>query len=370
MSIELPQWNSTLETSRVWSGTDADPYYLHAFNEKGRALCRSSIRARNHGYQAAIYRPFTWLLPMPLYRVHELCRIKAEAKVAEHLEAQQRAAEKAAFEAAQAEHARQERYGTAAEMFAEVHPAANRIVNAFQENAFTTAWEGREGFTSAEVWGQIGAEPGAMYGDDDGETNPTMPEALLKAWQYLDRLAASGELNERWDPARVDAARDEMAFAYERAPLTLDKTPESWQVLFHTETPLTGAQWADMPVHSVLRTEQLRAGHDWEVVEQRLAARGLSRYGFPDAVSAGHALSLARARWEEEGPHAAWFAFLDEDAELIESVRAQYNLTPEQERDAFERLSAAFTEEALPATTITFAEMRAIANGQEPTAQD
>ncbi|MFB6505554.1 hypothetical protein ACFC07_22315 [Streptomyces sp. NPDC056099] len=355
-----PSWTSYLDDSKVWSFANSSFELWHAFGDDGRALCNRSIRPRNHQENDTFFRALRDAERWPLSNLHDRCRAKAEAKVAAHPEAQQRAAEEAAFEAAQAESARQERYATAAEMFAEVHPAANRIVNSLQENSFTTAWEGREEFTAAEIWGQIGAEPGAMYGEDDDETNPDMPEALLKAWQYLDRLAASGELSERWDAARVDAARDEMAFAYERAPLTLDKTPESWQVLFHSNSPLTGERWADLPVHSVVRTVQLRAGHDWEVVEQRLAAQSLARYGFPDAVSAGHALSLAKERWEAEGPHAAWFEFLANEAPAIEELRATYDPTPAQERAAFEYATAAAVN---PAPELTLADLQAIARG-------
>ncbi|MGW1786338.1 hypothetical protein ACWCQQ_45815 [Streptomyces sp. NPDC002143] len=149
-----------------------------------------------------------------------------------------------------------------------------------------------------------------------------MPSALLKVWAHLDRLAAAGELDsDRWAEL-VDGARDVMAYAYEQpGPVVLEKTPESWQVLFHTDLPLPGEQGADLPVYSVVRTAQLRAGHDWEVVEPRLAARGLARYGFADAVSAGHALTLACARWQEEGPHAAWFAFLADEAPATEALR-------------------------------------------------
>lgn len=116
-----------------------------------------------------------------------------------------------------------------------------------------------------------------------------------------------------------------MAYAYEQpGPVVLEKKPESWQMLFHTDSPLTGEQGADLPVHSVVRTTQLRAGHDWEVVEPRLAARGLARYGFADAVSARHAPTLACARRQEEGPNAAWFAFLADEAPAIEALRETY----------------------------------------------
>ncbi|MDX2545922.1 hypothetical protein ACOT81_38330 [Streptomyces sp. WI04-05B] len=100
-------------------------------------------------------------------------------------------------------------------------------------------------------------------------------------------------------------SRDVVAYAYgQPGPVVLEKKPESWQMLFHTDSPLTGGQEADLPVYSVVRTAQLRAGHDWEVDERRLAARGLARYGFADAVSAGHALTLARAgRRRGRTPH-------------------------------------------------------------------
>jgi hypothetical protein len=356
-----PAWTSYLDDSTVWSVTDSSFELWHAFGDDGRALCNRSIRARQHRENDTFFRTLRDADRWPLSNPHDRCRTKAEAKVAAHPEAQKRAAEEAAWEAERAEEKRQDQYDTAAHLFAEVHPAANRVVNSMQENALTTVFEGGPEFTRAEVWHQIGAEPGADYGQDDDETNDEMPNALLKAWEHLNRRAAAGELDtDRWAEL-VDEARDVMAYAYEQpSPVALEKTPESWQVLFHTESPLTGAQWAAMPVHSVVRTAQLRAGHDWHVAEQRLAARGLVRYGFPDAVSAGHALSLARARWEEAGPHSAWFAFLRDEAPAIEELRAEYQPTPEQERAVFEYATAAV---ANPAPDLTFADLQAIARG-------
>ncbi|MFD4933483.1 hypothetical protein [Streptomyces virginiae] len=153
-----------------------------------------------------------------------------------------------------------------------------------------------------------------------------------------------------------------------RPPVALVKQPASWQVLWYAESPLTGEQWADLPVHSVVRTEQLLAGQDWDVVDARLTEQGLKRYGFPVredypvAVSASHALSLARELWETEGPHAQWFRFLDDEAPYIEEMRAAYDPTPEQERAAYEYAVAAV---ANPLPALTFADLRAIAAGQQ-----
>ncbi|MBV1940819.1 hypothetical protein KUF83_30255 [Streptomyces sp. BV286] len=357
-----PRWTDYLTESKVWSVTNSSFELWHAFDEDGRALCNRSIRPRNHHENDAFYRDLRDADRWPLSNVHDRCRTKAEAKVAAHPEAQKRAAEDAAWEAERAETKRQDQYGTAAHLFADVHPAANRVVNSYQENAFTTVWEGGPEFTPAEVWHQIGAQPGADYGQDDDESNDAMPGALLKAWEHLDRRAAAGQLDaDRWAEL-VDEARDVMAYAYEQpGPVVMDKTPESWQVLLHTESPLTGEQWADMPVHSVVRTTQLRAGHAWTVTEQRIAARGLTRYGFPDAVSAGHALWLARKRWETEGPHSAWFEFLANEAPAIEALRGTYAPTPEQERTAFEYVTAAAAMP--PAPDLTFADLQAIARG-------
>ncbi|MER7761546.1 hypothetical protein [Streptomyces sp. NPDC097619] len=149
------------------------------------------------------------------------------------------------------------------------------------------------------------------------------------------------------------------------APVVLDKQPSSWHVLWHTDSPHTGQHWADLPVHSVVGTAEFLAGRDRRVAEQELAERGLSHYDIPDAVSAGDALERARARWEAEGPHAAWFAFIAEDAELIESVRAQFQPTPEQEQAAFATLQAAFAAYPAPAVTLTLEEADAIVSGRD-----
>ncbi|WP_030372407.1 hypothetical protein [Streptomyces rimosus] len=255
-------------------------------------------------------------------------------------------------------------YANAARLFAALHPAAAEIVNGYQENAIQTVVEGGPHFTCGEVWGQIGAEPGqrlAWNADDDPEEWATA-DGFNTVWAHINRLATAGKLDlARWD-ALVTEARDVLATASVRpAPVVLDKRPSSWQVLWHTESPLTGEQWADLPVHSVVRTSQLRAGQDWATTDQQLTARGLSRYDFPAAVSAGHALALAQERWREDGPHSAWFAFLDGASEEIESLRAKYNPTPEQERQAFAWAMATL---ANPAPELTFAEVQAIASGQ------
>ncbi|MGW7090014.1 hypothetical protein ACWGH2_41895 [Streptomyces sp. NPDC054871] len=337
MSNATPKWTSDLSDSQVFAGTDSNPHFAHAFNENGEALCNRRIRAHGFRDNAAYYRTLarTESKVWPTSQVHDRCRAKAEAKVAAHPEAQQRAAELAAWEAERAEAKRQEQCGMAASLFGDLHPAASRLVDGLRENADTTVYEGGPEFTPSDVWGQIGAEPGAYYGDDDRETNDAMPEALLNAWQHINRRAAAGELDwDRWDDLVADA-RDRLALAYEQPTRPVfDKTPESWQVLFHTDKPLTGEQWADLPVHSVVPTERLRAGQDWHVIDQRLDAAGVSRYGFRDAVSAGDALRLARKHWETHGPHAAWFRFLADEAPAIETLREVDGLTPEQEREA------------------------------------
>jgi hypothetical protein len=356
-----PAWTSYLNDSKVWSFTNSSFELWHAFGEDGRALCNRSIRPRNHQENDAFFRTLRDAEQWPLSNLHDRCRAKAEAKVAAHPEAQKRAADEAAREAQLAEKKRQEQFDTAAHLFADVHPAANRLVNSLQENAFTTVWEGGRQYTPAEVWGQIGAEPGAYYGQEDDETNDEMPRALLKAWEHINRRAAAGELDDRRWAELLDEARDVMAYAYAKpGPVVLDKTPESWQVLFATESPFTGERWADFPVVSVKRTVQLRAGHDWDVVERRLAGAGLSRYGFPRAVSAGHALRLAQERWETEGPHAAWYALRRDEAPAIEALREEYEPTPEQEHAALEFAQRAT---ANPAPELDFAALKAIARG-------
>ncbi|MGW1786337.1 hypothetical protein ACWCQQ_45810 [Streptomyces sp. NPDC002143] len=81
-----------------------------------------------------------------------------EAKVAAHPEAQQRAAEDAEWEAARAEEKQLDRYDTAATLFTDVHPAANRLVNSVQANPFTITWESGPEFTRAEVCVGVGAD--------------------------------------------------------------------------------------------------------------------------------------------------------------------------------------------------------------------
>ncbi|MFI9052460.1 hypothetical protein [Streptomyces sp. NPDC053427] len=334
MSVN-PSWTSYLDDSKVWSLTDSSFELWHAFGDDGRALCNRSIRARSHRENDTFFRTLRDADRWPLSNLHDRCRAKAETKVAAHPEAQKRAAEQAAYEAERAEAKQQEQCDIAAHLFADVHPAASRLVDGLQENALIPAREGGQKFTPSDVWGQIGAEPGAYYGRDDAETNDAMPEALLSAWQHINRLAAAGELDtDRWDDL-LTGARDALAPAYEQAAPVLGKAPGSWQVLFHTDKPLTGEQWADFPVHAVMPTVRLRAGHDWHVIDRRLDGAGLSRYGFTDAVSAGHALSRARKHWETHGPHAAWYRFIAEEAPAIEILSEMHGLTPEQEREAF-----------------------------------
>ncbi|MEU6632901.1 hypothetical protein ABZ905_32145 [Streptomyces parvus] len=246
-------------------------------------------------------------------------------------------------------------YADATLIFAALHPAAHEIVKSYQQNALDTVVEGGPFFSPADVWGQIGAEPGqrlAWNAEDDPEEWATA-DGFNAAWAHLDRLATKGELDaSRWGEM-VTAARDVLRTHSVRTeePVVMTKESRSWQVLFAKESSLSGAEWADFPVVSVHRTARLKSGDDWDVVHRRLDAAGLARYGVI-ASSAGHALHVARARWETEGPHSAWFAFLAEDAELIESVRAQFSPTPEQEREAFDRLTAAFAAEDAPLTGV------------------
>ncbi|MFI5859298.1 hypothetical protein [Streptomyces parvulus] len=255
-------------------------------------------------------------------------------------------------------------YADAARIFAALHPAALAVVDAYQRNALDTIAEGGPRFSPADIWGHIGGEPGA-YLKHDWETDPNewaTPDGFNKVWAHLDRLATAGKLSlSRWDEL-VTEARDLLRQESHRTPpVVLEKNPGGWQVLFATKSPFTGERWADMPVVSVKRTAQLRAGHGWDVVERRLDGAGLSRYGFTDAVSAGHALHLARKRWETEGPHAAWFQFLTEEAPAIEALREEYEPTPEREREAFEFAQRATADGPLP--ELSLADLQAIARG-------
>jgi hypothetical protein len=204
-------------------------------------------------------------------------------------------------------------YAYAAQLFAVLHPSAAEIVKAYQDNAVDTVAEGGPRFTPEDIWGQIGAEPGQRLGDNwanDPEEWGT-PEGFITAWEHINRLAAAGKLTmTRWEEL-VQEARDVLAAASGRpAPVVIDKRPSSWQVLFAPDAQPAGERWADMPVVDVIRTTQYRAGREWHVVDDRLAARGLKRIGFPDAVSAGHALKLAQEWWQAQGPHACWFEFV------------------------------------------------------------
>ncbi|AWI32639.1 hypothetical protein [Streptomyces tirandamycinicus] len=371
-----PQWTSYLTSSTVWNCTESNLQLWHAFDADGHALCNRRIRAHGH-------RDWTWFRTLadaeafPLSNIHDRCRAKAEAKVASHPEAQKRAAEDAAWEAELAEEKRQDQRATAAFIFGETCYTASYVVTAFQANADDTVAEGGPQFTPAEIWAQIGDVLGD-YGPDamahyTEERTPVA--ALIATWNHVDDLAVAGTLSGDRENELIAEARAVLAAATAAATaedddqddeqpetstgVTLAKNPRSWQVLLHTDSPLTGARWADLPLHSVVPAEQLCAGQDWHAVDQQLTARGLTRYGFPHAMSAGHALDLARKRWEAKGPRAAWFAFLREEAPAIEAMRAEYAPTPEHERAAFEFATAAVAHPA----PLTLAELRAIANG-------
>ncbi|MGW0757102.1 hypothetical protein ACWD1Y_11540 [Streptomyces sp. NPDC002814] len=253
-------------------------------------------------------------------------------------------------------------YADAARVFAALHPAAAEIVNAYQKNAIDTAvLEGRY-FSPSDIWGQIGAEPGQRlrWGAEDDPEEWATADGFQKAWDHINALAAAGKLDvSRWDDT-VSAARDVMRVHSVRdEPVVMEKVSRSWQVLFSVNSPLTGEDWANFPVVSVQRTARLRAGQDWHVVERRLAAEGLARYGVI-AVSVGHALHVARKRWETEGPHAAWFEFIANEAPAIEALRETFEPTPEQERDAF---AYAQRTGADPTPELDFAALKAIARG-------
>ncbi|MER6230930.1 hypothetical protein ABT169_17525 [Streptomyces sp. NPDC001616] len=254
-------------------------------------------------------------------------------------------------------------HADAALMFAALHPAAAELVNAYQKNAIDTAvLEGRY-FSPSDIWGQIGAEPGQRlrWGAEDDPEEWATPDGFQKAWDHLNALAVAGKLNmSRWDDT-VTAARDVMrVHSVREEPVVMEKVSRSWQVLFSVNSPLTGENWADFPVVSVQRTARLLCGQDWHVVERRLEAEGLARYGVI-AVSAGHALTVARARWEEEGPHSAWFRFLAEEAPAIEELREAYAPTPAQEREAFEFAHRAAADGPMP--ELSLADLQAIARG-------
>ncbi len=203
-------------------------------------------------------------------------------------------------------------YADAAQIFAGLHPAAAAITGSYQGHAIQAVVQGKPRTTPAQIWAQIGAEPGArLFANwrSDPEEWAT-PAGLAAAWKHLDTLAATRKLDMARYEELVTEARDVLAAASRRsAPVVLSKTYASWQVLFHKVSPLTGERWADLPVHSVVRTSQLRAGHGWDVVDARLDAEGLTRYGFR-CWSAGDALLRARRRWETRSDSAYW-AYVD-----------------------------------------------------------
>lgn len=254
-------------------------------------------------------------------------------------------------------------YADATRIFAALHPAAAEIVNAYQKNAIDTAVQEGRYFSPSDIWDQIGAEPGQRlrWGAEDDPEEWATADGFNKAWAHLDRLATAGKLDMRmWDDT-VAAARDVMRVHSVRPePVIMAKESRSWQVLLSTKSPATGANWADFPAVSVQRTARLLAGQDWHVIQRRLDAEGLARYGVI-AVSAGHALKVARQRWETEGPHAAWFRFLSEEAPAIEALREEHDPAPEDERAAFEfaqRVTAAG-----PVPELSIANLQAIARG-------
>ncbi|MFC8538059.1 hypothetical protein ACFUJY_29665 [Streptomyces sp. NPDC057249] len=257
---------------------------------------------------------------------------------------------------------REMQFADAARVFAALHPAAAELVNAYQANAIDTVVEGGPNYSPSDIWDQIGAEPAQRLtwrAEDDPDEWATA-DGFNKAWEHLNALARAGKLNvSRWDDT-VTAARDVMrVHSVREEPVILHKESRSWQVLYSTQAQPTGPNWADFPAVSVQRTARLLAGEQWHAVSQRLEAEGLARYGVI-ASSAGHALMVARKRWETEGPHSAWFRFLAEEAPAIEALRAEYDPTPAQERAAFEAATAAA---ANPAPDLTLADLRAIATG-------
>ncbi|KIF05167.1 hypothetical protein PL81_14650 [Streptomyces sp. RSD-27] len=230
-------------------------------------------------------------------------------------------------------------HADAVQLFAALHPAARRVVDAYQRNAIDSVVQGGTRFTPEEIWRQIGVSPG-QYLAGTWETDPeewATPDGVRAAWEHVNGLADVGELTmTRWDELVAEGRAILAAASTRTAPVVMTKQPASWQVLYFAESPLNGERWADLPVHSVVRTSQLRAGQDWTVVDAQLTAQGLKRYGFPVrpddgypvAVSAGHALELARELWEAEGPHALWFSILADEELTTEAQCATYDPPP------------------------------------------
>lgn len=160
-------------------------------------------------------------------------------------------------------------------------------------------------------------------------------------------------------PARARLTPRKPAPAAPAAP-DLEKAATSRQVLFHRHSPLAGPHWADLPVHSVIPTPARGDQAAWDELAAYLDANDLDRYGIPAAASDGDAVMQARRRWENEGPYAAWFAFLHTEAPAIEAMRAEYEPTPEQERAAFEFATAATGD---PAAPFTVDELHALVSG-------
>ncbi|MFJ4342635.1 hypothetical protein [Streptomyces sp. NPDC088915] len=293
----MPQIGTDPATARVWSTTDSTHELWHAFGPDGHALCNRRIRPGGHREGRSHFFTRDRAETFPLSHTHDRCRDKLT-------------------EAAAANKARSERdraqYILAADLFAALHPAARKVVESYRGNVIDTLNEGGPYFTPADVWGHIGAEPAVWLTEDGWAT----AEGFNEAYSFIDRRAAEGTLTRHhWD-LTLSKAREVLAQHAAPVPLTTDKAPVSRQVLYFLDSPLTGEHRYDLPVHSVVRTDWLRLGRPWEVIDARLAEQGLARYGFPRAESNGHALAMARTRWEEEGPYAEWWDVIKPELDL------------------------------------------------------
>ncbi|MFJ8301306.1 hypothetical protein ACIQ9R_36145 [Streptomyces sp. NPDC094447] len=282
----MPHIGTDPATARVWATTESSSELWHVYGPDGHALCNRRIRPRGHYNGSTNFFTMAKAETFPLSHLHDRCRDKLNAAAAAKREAQRD----------------REQYTLAADLFAALHPAADQAVESHRGNVIDTIHEGGPYAGPEQVWEYIGYEPAAWLPHDDWAT----ADGFNKAWADLDSRARAGSLTRHhWDLA-LDRIRNILAAHPAPAPESPDESPAPRQVLYFVESPLTGEQAYDFPLHSVIRTDWLRRGRSWDTVDAELATQGLARYGFlqDESESAEHALSLARARWEEEGPYA------------------------------------------------------------------
>ncbi|MFJ5142974.1 hypothetical protein [Streptomyces sp. NPDC088707] len=187
----------------------------------------------------------------------------------------------------------------AAQLFAALHPAARYAVETHRGNGSDTIRWGGPYFTATDLWGHIGAEPGAWLAEGDWAT----ADGLNEAYAYLDRRAAAGTLTPATSQEAFREALAILGAHASPAPVITDKTLAARIVVFSSDTdPEDG-----FPVHSVSLADRLCLGRPWHQVKAELLTQGLTGWHVR-AASDGEALSRARARWTAHQEKAARLA--------------------------------------------------------------